>query len=69
MAVEAQVEVRGLTMAYGDTVIQRDLSFAVARGEIFVIMGDSGGGKQQERAEQLHRGSPPGARRWSQSRW
>ncbi len=32
-------------MAYGDTVIQKDLSFTVARGEIFVIMGDSGGGK------------------------
>ena len=42
---EAQVEVRSLTMAYGDTVIQKDLSFEVARGEIFVIMGDSGGGK------------------------
>jgi phospholipid/cholesterol/gamma-HCH transport system ATP-binding protein len=39
------VEVRSLTMAYGDTVIQKDLSFAVAPGEIFVIMGDSGGGK------------------------
>ena len=39
------MEVRGLTMAYGDTVIQEDLSFTVARGEIFVIMGDSGGGK------------------------
>jgi phospholipid/cholesterol/gamma-HCH transport system ATP-binding protein len=44
-AAEAQVEVRSLTMAYGDTVIQKDLSFEVARGEIFVIMGDSGGGK------------------------
>ena len=32
-------------MAYGDAVIQEDLSFAVAPGEIFVIMGDSGGGK------------------------
>ena len=45
MMAEAQVEVRDLTMAYGDTVIQKDLSFTVARGEIFVIMGDSGGGK------------------------
>ena len=32
-------------MAYGDTVIQKDVNFTVARGEIFVIMGDSGGGK------------------------
>ena len=39
------VEVRGLTMAYGDRVIQKDLSFAVARGQVFVIMGDSGCGK------------------------
>jgi phospholipid/cholesterol/gamma-HCH transport system ATP-binding protein len=44
-SAEAQVEVRELTMAYGDTVIQKDLSFTVARGAIFVIMGDSGGGK------------------------
>jgi len=34
-----------VTMAYGDFVIQRDLSFDVARGEIFIIMGGSGCGK------------------------
>jgi len=34
-----------LTMAYGDFVIQHDLNFAVARGEIFIIMGASGCGK------------------------
>ena len=39
------VEVRDLTMAYGDAVIQRDLTFTVGRGEIFVVMGDSGSGK------------------------
>ena len=32
-------------MAYGDFVIQRDLSFDVARGEICVVMGPSGCGK------------------------
>ncbi len=32
-------------MAYGDFVIQRDLNFDVARGEIFIIMGGSGCGK------------------------
>ncbi|HEY6554852.1 MAG TPA: ATP-binding cassette domain-containing protein [Vicinamibacteria bacterium] len=32
-------------MAYGDRVIQKDLSFTVGRGEVFVIMGDSGCGK------------------------
>lgn len=41
----SQVEVRGLTMAYGDFVIQHDLDFAVQRGEIFVVMGGSGCGK------------------------
>jgi phospholipid/cholesterol/gamma-HCH transport system ATP-binding protein len=44
-APSPQVEVRDLTMAYGDDLIQKGLSFAVGRGEIFVIMGDSGGGK------------------------
>lgn len=42
---QAQVEVRGLTLAFGLQVVQRDLSFAVRPGEIFVIMGDSGCGK------------------------
>jgi len=39
------VEIRGLTMAYGDFVIQRDLDFAIDRGEIFAVMGASGCGK------------------------
>lgn len=32
-------------MAYGDRVIQRDLSFTVAQGDVFIIMGGSGCGK------------------------
>jgi len=40
-----QIEVRDLTMAYGESVVQRDLCFKVVRGEIFVIIGDSGCGK------------------------
>ena len=44
-APDPPVEVRDLTMAYGDAVIQRDLTFTVGRGEIFVVMGDSGSGK------------------------
>lgn len=32
-------------MAYGDTVIQRDLNFTINRGDIFIIMGGSGCGK------------------------
>ena len=39
------VEVRDLTMTYGDHVVQKDLTFTIRRGEVFVIMGDSGCGK------------------------
>ena len=39
------IRVRDLTMAFGDFVVQRDLSFDVRQGEIFVIMGGSGCGK------------------------
>ncbi|WP_139558133.1 ABC transporter ATP-binding protein [Methylotetracoccus oryzae] len=41
----AYIAVRDLTMAFADRVIQRDLNFAVRRGEIFVVMGGSGCGK------------------------
>jgi phospholipid/cholesterol/gamma-HCH transport system ATP-binding protein len=37
--------VNDLTLAHGDFVVQRALNFAVAGGEIFVIMGGSGCGK------------------------
>lgn len=43
--MEAHIEIRDLTMAYGSFVIQRDLNFAINRGDIFVIMGGSGCGK------------------------
>jgi phospholipid/cholesterol/gamma-HCH transport system ATP-binding protein len=39
------IVVRDLTMAYGSFVIQRDLTFTVRRGDIFIIMGGSGCGK------------------------
>lgn len=39
------IEVSGLTMAYGDLTVQRDLSFTVQRGSVFMIMGGSGCGK------------------------
>jgi phospholipid/cholesterol/gamma-HCH transport system ATP-binding protein len=42
---DVHIEVRGVTMAYGDRVIQRDLSFPIYRGDVFVIMGGSGCGK------------------------
>ncbi|RMH06720.1 MAG: ATP-binding cassette domain-containing protein [Nitrospirae bacterium] len=40
-----QIVVDHLTLAYGETVIQQDLSFTVSRGDIFIIMGESGCGK------------------------
>lgn len=39
------IEVRDLTMAYGDFVVQHDITFTVASGDIFVIMGGNGCGK------------------------
>jgi len=39
------MEVADLDMAYGDFVIQRNLTFTIRRGDIFVIMGGSGCGK------------------------
>jgi phospholipid/cholesterol/gamma-HCH transport system ATP-binding protein len=39
------ITVKGLTMAYGSFVLQRDLTFTISRGDIFVIMGGSGCGK------------------------
>ena len=42
---EAHLTVQDLTMAYGDFVIMRDLTFTINRGDIFIIMGGSGCGK------------------------
>lgn len=41
----AHISVDNLTMKYGDFLIQRDLTFDIKRGDIFVIMGGSGCGK------------------------
>jgi phospholipid/cholesterol/gamma-HCH transport system ATP-binding protein len=45
MAAAAPIEVRDLTLAYGDFVVQRDLSFTVNKGDVFVVMGGNGCGK------------------------
>jgi len=42
---QAHIEIRDLTMAYGDFVIQRDLNFDINHGDVFIIMGGSGCGK------------------------
>jgi phospholipid/cholesterol/gamma-HCH transport system ATP-binding protein len=39
------VHVENLTLAFGDKVIQRGITFTVKRGDIFIIMGGSGSGK------------------------
>ena len=45
MASETKIELRGVSMAYGDYVVLRDINATVRRGEVFIIMGGSGGGK------------------------
>jgi phospholipid/cholesterol/gamma-HCH transport system ATP-binding protein len=45
MAAVPHIEVRGLSMGYGSRVVQRDLTFTINRGDVFVIMGGSGCGK------------------------
>ena len=42
---EPHITVKDLTMAYGSFVVQRDLTFTINRGDIFIIMGGSGCGK------------------------
>ncbi|MBL8659944.1 MAG: ATP-binding cassette domain-containing protein [Rhodospirillales bacterium] len=44
-ASEAPIRVENLTMAFGSFVLQRDLTFTINRGDIFIIMGGSGCGK------------------------
>ncbi len=45
MVAEPIIQVRNLTMAYGDNVILHDISFDVFPGQTFVILGGSGCGK------------------------
>ena len=44
-AAKTEISVSGLTIAYGDFVLLKDISFEVKKGDIFIIMGASGGGK------------------------
>jgi len=44
-AAPAAIEVRGVTVGYGDTIIQQKLDFQVRKGEVFAILGGSGSGK------------------------
>lgn len=42
---DAHIVVQGVTVGYGERIVQRDLDFTIRRGDIFVIMGGSGCGK------------------------
>jgi phospholipid/cholesterol/gamma-HCH transport system ATP-binding protein len=42
---EPHIVVEDLALAYGSTVVLHDLTFTINRGDIFIIMGASGGGK------------------------
>jgi phospholipid/cholesterol/gamma-HCH transport system ATP-binding protein len=45
MATPFKIQVRDLAVGYGDTTVQRGVSFDVRAGAIFAIMGGSGCGK------------------------
>lgn len=45
MSNEAIINVQNLTMGYGNLVLQKDVSYTVNKGDIFIIMGGSGCGK------------------------
>ncbi len=42
---DARLQVEGLTLSFGETIVQQNLSFSVKRGSIFAVMGESGCGK------------------------
>ena len=42
---QAHIRFEGVSIGYGDHIIQRGLNFTVGRGEIFAVMGPSGCGK------------------------
>ena len=45
MSNESVVDVKNLTVGYGDIIVLQNISFSVSSGEIFVILGGSGCGK------------------------
>lgn len=42
---KVMIEVKDLSIGWGDTIVQKNLNFAVNRGEVFGILGGSGTGK------------------------
>lgn len=68
---EAPIVVEGVTMAFGNFVVQRDLNFQVNRNDIFVIMGGSGCGKSTVMRAMNGLQAPAKGRLWleGQSLW
>jgi phospholipid/cholesterol/gamma-HCH transport system ATP-binding protein len=44
-AAPAAIRLEQVALGYGETIVQQDLSFAVQRSDVFIIMGGSGCGK------------------------
>ena len=42
---DIRISVKGLDIGYADFVVQREITFSVTRGSVFVVMGGSGCGK------------------------
>ena len=40
-----KIEIRNVAMAYGEYVVLKNINTTINQGEIFLIMGSSGGGK------------------------
>jgi len=47
MTEELLIEVRGMTIKRDESVLQHDINFTVARGQILAIMGETGAGKSR----------------------
>jgi ABC-2 type transport system ATP-binding protein len=45
MSDDTVIEVQGLTKRYGEATVVNDVSFSIARGEIFGLLGPNGAGK------------------------
>ncbi len=61
---KAHIRIDGLTMAYGDFVIQRDINVDINRGDIFIIMGGSGCGKSSLMRHLVGLKSPAAGKIW-----
>lgn len=44
-AGEVKIEIRNVTMSYGSYIVLRGVNAVVKKGEVFIVMGVSGGGK------------------------